>query len=149
MKKLILILLITITLLATLACTDVSILTGINQVRLNNNLNQLVESPELNDFANYRLEKMQIPSHDNFKTDYMFFMYERFIVGNVYSSFFGEIIAYSPIQQSTEAYINAWLNSPSHKETILKNYESFGSASGFVNGNYLAIVEFEILTYNK
>jgi len=143
MKKLILILLITITLLATLACTDINILAGINQVRLNNGLNQLAENQRLNDFAAYRLNKMQIPSHNDFKSDYMFFMNVTTI------TLIGEIIAFSPIQQLTEAYINAWLNSPSHKQTILSPFLNFGMASGYINGNYVIVVEFDLLTYNQ
>jgi uncharacterized protein YkwD len=134
-------------LLSTLACTNQpnnSILAGINQARLNNGLNQLQEKAELNAFAEYRLAKMQTPSHDNFKQDYLTFMHEYFVINNVQNAFYGEIIAFSQIQASNQEYINAWLNSPSHKETILRNYESFGIAEGFINGNYLIVVEFDL-----
>jgi len=116
-------------LLSTLACTNQpnnSILAGINQARLNNGLNQLQEKAELNAFAEYRLAKMQTPSHDNFKQDYLTFMHEYFVINNVQNAFYGEIIAFSETQQPAEVYLNAWLSSPSHKETILRNYESFG-----------------------
>jgi len=141
---------LTIMLLSTLACTNQpnnSILAGINQARQQNNLNQLIEKQILNDFAKFRAEKMLIPSHDNFKQDYLTFMHEYFVINNVQNAFYGEIIAYSLIQYTPQEYITALLNSESHRNTIFGNYESFGIAEGFINGNYLIVVEFDLLTY--
>jgi uncharacterized protein YkwD len=130
-------------LLSTMACTtnQNAILSGINQIRLNNGLNQLQESQELDDFANYRLKKMQNPSHEDFKSDYITFMQKSV-------NLIGEIIAYGDIKQSTEAYLNAWMNSPSHKKVIVYPcFNSFGIAEGIINGNYIIIVEFDLTQY--
>ena len=141
MKKIILIFIVILALLSTLACTDVSILAGINQARLDNGTTQLTEAQQLNDFAQYRAEKMLIPSHDNFKNDYIDFMQKPVTL-------IGEIIAYGNIKQSTEAYLNAWMNSPSHKKVIVYPcFNSFGIAEGIINGNYIIIVEFDLTQY--
>jgi uncharacterized protein YkwD len=139
MKKIILILLITITLLATLACTDISILSGINQTRLNNGLNQLVEKQELNDFVNYRLSKMTYPpNHNNLKADYETFSN----INNLkHVKFVGEIIFGSDYIFDKNDILNIWLNSPSHKNVILnKQFVNFGYAERYLDETYKCII---------
>ena len=146
MKKITVIFLITLLLFGTLACADQSILGGINQVRLDNGLNQLEEKQELDDFAQYRFEQMNgVPSHNNFKSSYLSFMHTYFVENNIQDAYYGEIIGFSDKVETTENYINAWMNSPTHRETILKDYVNIGSYSGYENNLYIVVVEFERL----
>jgi uncharacterized protein YkwD len=156
MKKLLLFLL-TILLVTSLACitTQPELITKINQIRQDSNLNTLNQEDRLNDFAQYRFSKLEPPylSHTNFRKDYSNFMGNEGYLEKGTIADCGEIIE-KLYDYKAKFYnidmndlIGAWLNSQSHREVILnETFENIGCYIGYKDQyTIIIVVEFDTL----
>ena len=154
MKNLLLITLI-ILVITSLACitTQPELIQAINQVRQDNNLNTLNQEKRLNDFAQYRFNKLKSPylSHANLRSDYAKFMGRYLEKGTIADC--GEIIE-KLYDYKAKFYnidmndlIETWLASPTHKAVILnKNWQNIGCYIGYKDQyTIIIVVEFDRL----
>lgn len=96
-----------------------NILIKINEVRLANGLPQLKMSESLKDYANARANEINLASNLTHDTKLKVKDYD-----NQHSEY-GEIL-FSGAQTASQA-VNGWLNSPTHRDLILrKDYETIG-----------------------
>ena len=100
----------------------------------------------LDDFAQFRFQNISM-DHKNLRVDYANFMRTRLKKGT-YTFDVGEIIASTNCKDffCLNDYINTWLNSKKHKDTMLyANFNCIGTYSNYKGNNYITIVEFDIL----
>ncbi len=145
-KTIILVIIISILIFISLGSTsNCNLIRLINQIRAENNLPTLEHIAFLDTYAQYRLEHMKSLSHADYETCYIEFLKSNLKPG-YYEYSVGEIIAYDIKSHSPEEYVNAWLNSPIHKEVILKDYFTrVGYCIGHKDGQIIIIVIFDYL----
>lgn len=139
MKLLTIILLIL--LLTSLAFTLYSPVDRINEVRVSYRLDVLQHDLLLDRFAQYRIDKMQLPfSHAGCRSDYNYFMK---LNNQPISPYIGEIIAFDTDIHNSNEYVNAWLASTSHKTVMLNSrFTDIGYATGVIDNYYIVVVIF-------
>jgi len=99
---------------------EIEIMELINAHRISEGLNTLNEHPTVKAVAythtDYMIEHDNV-SHDNF------FLRKESLQANANANIVSENVAYG--FSSAESVVNAWLNSPSHKETIEGDFTDF------------------------
>jgi uncharacterized protein YkwD len=114
------------------AYSDIEIMTAVNTVRVEHNLNKLEKNDKLYQSAKAKLsdiQSYQYWSHDNPQTGKKWL---TFIRESGFYSDAGENLARG--YEDTNKIISAWLNSPSHRKNLLSSkFNSYGLAVGQVN----------------
>ncbi len=144
MKKLTIIFIIIIMVLlsscAGIDSFDNEIISLINQVRIDNGLNELQISSDLNNAALKRCE--YIINTNQFKHMSLI----NFIPNRTgHSIKVGEVLALGEMGVKAQDYINAWLASPTHRDVILNpkyNFSNIGIASVEWGDKLLIVVLF-------
>jgi len=114
------------------AYSDIEILTAVNTIRMENNLNRLEINTQLNQAAQTKLsdiQAFQYWSHDNPQTGKKWL---SFIRESAYNFDAGENLARG--FDDINKIVNAWLDSPSHRKNLLSpKFNNCGLAVGQVN----------------
>ena len=144
MKKLLLITILAVFLIGSLAFTSVGLINEINEVRTDYGIVTLNHSLILDDFAEYRLSKVDasvpLKHPDNYRKDF-----EKFLRINHLKDIYGrgEIIARSTKNLNINDYIQGWLTSPPHRKAMLDGmYTDVGYCMSNINEKYVIVVEF-------
>lgn len=92
----------------------IQITNSINEYRQQNGLDELVVDQELCKLAETRLKDIQTDfSHDNFKSEALNYFDEFYLIGENLAEY----------QTSVDQLVNQWVESPTHKQNILYNYD--------------------------
>jgi uncharacterized protein YkwD len=126
---------------------EMNLVGAINNARARYGRCAVVENQALNEFAQYRLSKLNLDNYNSFHTDREGYIQDcnNFRQSTGYAGKLGEIIAKNPLPEIGYGYnyVNVWMRSRYHRAVIIeRQYRLVGFAVELKDGWCFVVVEF-------